>query len=43
VLGERTVEMHVSHILTKLNFSSRSQVAVWAAHDGEAHQVTAFR
>ncbi len=28
-LSERTVENHVQHILTKLNLSNRSQVAVW--------------
>jgi non-specific serine/threonine protein kinase len=31
VLRERTVEGHVSSILNKLGFSSRSQIAVWAA------------
>jgi non-specific serine/threonine protein kinase len=29
-LSERTVESHVEHILTKLGFSSRAQVASWA-------------
>jgi predicted ATPase/DNA-binding CsgD family transcriptional regulator len=31
-LSERTVESHLEHILTKLGFSSRAQVAGWAAH-----------
>jgi DNA-binding NarL/FixJ family response regulator len=31
VLGERTVEGHVSSILNKLGFNSRAQIAVWAA------------
>jgi non-specific serine/threonine protein kinase len=30
VLGERTVETHVAHILSKLGFSSRRQIAAWA-------------
>ncbi len=30
VLSERTVAKHVEHILTKLGFTSRSQVAAWA-------------
>ncbi len=31
VIGERTVETHVSRILAKLGFTSRSQVVAWAA------------
>lgn len=31
VVSERTIETHVSNILSKLGFSSRSQIAVWAA------------
>lgn len=34
VLGERTVETHVGNILSKLQFSSRAQVAVWAVENG---------
>ena len=30
-LSERTVESHLEHILTKLGFSSRAQVAGWVA------------
>jgi DNA-binding CsgD family transcriptional regulator len=30
VIGERTVEMHVSNVLGKLGLASRAQVAVWA-------------
>ncbi|MFC4942976.1 ATP-binding protein [Pseudonocardia sp. GCM10023141] len=30
-ISERTVESHVQHILSKLGFTSRSQIAVWAA------------
>jgi pimeloyl-ACP methyl ester carboxylesterase/DNA-binding CsgD family transcriptional regulator len=31
-LSERTVDNHVSHILAKLGFDSRVQVATWVAH-----------
>lgn len=31
VLSRRTVEAHVQHLLTKLGFSSRSQIAAWVA------------
>jgi DNA-binding CsgD family transcriptional regulator len=34
VLGERTVQTHVSHILGKLGFTSRAQIAAWAADRG---------
>ena len=30
-ISERTVESHVQHILAKLGFTSRSQIAAWAA------------
>ena len=30
-LSERTVESHVDHVLTKLGFSSRAQIAAWVA------------
>jgi DNA-binding CsgD family transcriptional regulator/Tfp pilus assembly protein PilF len=30
VLGERTIETHVGNVLSKLRFSSRSQIAAWA-------------
>ena len=33
-VSERTAETHVQHILTKLGFSSRSQVAAWAVREG---------
>ena len=37
-LSERTVESHLEHILTKLGFSSRAQVAGWVAeHLGGAN------
>ena len=31
VISERTVDNHVQHILTKLDFHSRSQIAAWWA------------
>jgi DNA-binding CsgD family transcriptional regulator len=34
VLSERTVESHVQHILTKLSFSSRAEIAAWAVRTG---------
>jgi len=34
VISGRTAETHVQQILTKLNFASRSQLAVWAVHHG---------
>lgn len=34
VLGERTVETHVGNILSKLGFTSRAQIAVWASEKG---------
>ena len=33
-LGVRTIEAHVTHILNKLDFSSRTQIAVWAVQKG---------
>ncbi|MCC6174017.1 MAG: tetratricopeptide repeat protein [Chloroflexi bacterium] len=33
-LSERTVHVHVSNILSKLGFKSRSQIAVWAVERG---------
>jgi DNA-binding NarL/FixJ family response regulator len=29
VISERTAQNHVQHILTKLGFSTRSQIAAW--------------
>jgi DNA-binding NarL/FixJ family response regulator len=34
VVGNRTVEAHVSGILSKLGFTSRAQIAVWAHEKG---------
>lgn len=35
VISQRTAQGHVEHILTKLGFTSRTQIAAWAAeHSG---------
>jgi DNA-binding CsgD family transcriptional regulator/tetratricopeptide (TPR) repeat protein len=34
VLSERTAENHVQHILAKLGFGSRAQIAAWAVSEG---------
>jgi DNA-binding CsgD family transcriptional regulator len=34
VLSNRTVEAHIGNILSKLHFTSRAQIAVWAAEKG---------
>lgn len=34
IVSERTVSTHVSNILTKLDFSSRTQIATWATENG---------
>ena len=31
VISERTAQNHVQHILTKLGFTTRSQIAAWRA------------
>src|SRR4029079_13227499 len=36
VIAERTAEMHVSTVLSKLGLTSRAQLAVWAAAHGLA-------
>jgi DNA-binding CsgD family transcriptional regulator len=40
VITEGTVEVQVKHILSKLEFRSRSQVAVWASEHGLTHAAT---
>jgi non-specific serine/threonine protein kinase len=34
VISESTAEVHVKHILSKLDLKSRAQVAAWAARRG---------
>jgi DNA-binding NarL/FixJ family response regulator len=36
VVSIKTVEAHISHILSKLGFSSRTQIAAWAVNKGLA-------
>jgi DNA-binding NarL/FixJ family response regulator len=36
VVGVSTVEAHISHIFTKLRFSSRAQITAWAVGKGLA-------
>jgi DNA-binding CsgD family transcriptional regulator/tetratricopeptide (TPR) repeat protein len=38
VVGERTVETHISNILSKLSFTSRHQVAAWATRKNLANR-----
>ncbi|WP_182263084.1 LuxR C-terminal-related transcriptional regulator [Rhodococcus sp. UFZ-B548] len=38
VISQRTAEGHVEHILAKLAFTSRAQVAVWVVAHGEAER-----
>ena len=40
VISERTASAHVSHILTRLNFRSRAQVAAWATEQGLVEEAT---
>ncbi|WP_433526245.1 ATP-binding protein [Nocardia pseudovaccinii] len=37
VIAQRTAEGHVEHILTKLGFNSRAQIAAWTADQTEEH------
>ncbi|MBU3064356.1 protein kinase [Nocardia sp. NEAU-G5] len=37
VISQRTAEGHVEHILTKLGFTSRAQIAAWIAEYVEGH------
>ena len=39
VLGERTIETHISNILAKLSFTSRREIAAWALTVGLARRV----
>jgi len=34
VISERTADAHVQHILNKLGFNSRAQIAAWVAVSG---------
>lgn len=43
VISERTVDAHVQHILNKLGFNSRAQIAAWVAASPEATQAAPAR
>jgi DNA-binding NarL/FixJ family response regulator len=34
ILGRRTVDTHVEHVLARLNLNSRKELAAWAARHG---------
>jgi non-specific serine/threonine protein kinase len=34
VIAERTASTHVAHILSKLGFSTRTQIAAWVVERG---------
>jgi DNA-binding NarL/FixJ family response regulator len=38
IVGERTVETHISNILSKLGFTSRRRIAAWAIEKGLANR-----
>jgi non-specific serine/threonine protein kinase len=38
VVSERTVESHVTNILSKLGFTARTQIAAWAVEKGLVRQ-----
>jgi DNA-binding CsgD family transcriptional regulator len=40
VIGQRTAEGHVAHILSKLGFRARSEIAAWSTRDQLAAAVT---
>jgi non-specific serine/threonine protein kinase len=40
-ISEKTVANHLDHILTKLDFRSRAQVAAWAVRSGFADDASA--
>ena len=41
VIAQRTVEGHVQNILTKLDFSSRAQIAGWVAGQRQGEESNA--
>jgi DNA-binding NarL/FixJ family response regulator len=38
VIAERTASTHVAHIVSKLNFSTRIQIATWATEQGRTRR-----
>ncbi len=43
VVGVSTMEAHITHIFTKLGFSSRAQIAAWAVDKGLAQAAQDWR
>jgi len=43
VITESTAQVHLKHILSKLGFRSRAQIAVWAAQHGPIPDSGALR
>ncbi|MFE5699246.1 ATP-binding protein [Rhodococcus koreensis] len=39
VISQRTAQGHVEHILVKLGFSSRAQIAAWVVEQGQSDQI----
>ena len=39
IVGERTIETHVSSILAKLGLSSRRQIAAWLTERGQRPRI----
>jgi non-specific serine/threonine protein kinase len=39
-LSVRTVEVHVDHVLTKLGFNNRTQLAAWAYEEKLLPEIT---
>ena len=42
-VSERTAQNHVQHILSKLGYSRRSQIAVWAVQNLDHHDIESHR
>ena len=40
VIAQRTAEGHIEHILTKLGFNSRAQIAVWVGEQARSSHGT---
>jgi non-specific serine/threonine protein kinase len=43
VIAQRTAESHIEHILTKLGFTSRTQIAAWIAAQQDTQDACSVR